>query len=397
MASTHFSKFSADSVSFVSVDERTVVVDGQKVPYKTAKFAYDHENDMGQVVTGDLTFEMPEVRIPYGLTLEKGYNLKGRFDFDRNDEEPMECIASVARTQTKGWVKKDDVDIEMDVGTCTASPKDPELGVNVYSTSSTDKPLTIFNGTMNVVGKSSDKKFLSVVFGGHDGFFEKVRKCMASLVFKNRSKFGLGDKEEEDILKMITDPVYVAKDKNSGRLLDRDPAVYFNVIYYSAKPATADREARRENLAKFEVPGMDECLGLDVLQSKCITCVPIVKILHLTKSGSKLSMKMYVTRACVTDIEDIKKVEKKSDTYNKYSQNPELVEKLRQKMAKVKLESPKPKESEPVDEEDEETAPVDTEHSEINVPQSSNQEDFNLESMLNSDAPALEDIDLDNM
>ena len=396
MTSTHFSKFSADSVSFVSVDERTVVVDGQKVPYKTAKFAYDHENDMGQVVTGDLTFEMPELKIPYGLTLEKGYNLKGRFDFDRNDKEPMECIASVLRTQTKGWVKKDDVDIEMDVGTCTATPKDTELGVNIYSVPSTEKPLTICKGTMNVVGKSSDKKFLSVVFGGHDGFFEKVRKCMASLVFKNRSKFGLGDKEEDDILNMITDPVYVAKDKNSGRLLDREPAVYLNVIYYSSKPATIDREARRESLAKFEVPGMDECLGLDILQSKCITCIPTVKILHLTKSGSKLSMKMYVTRACVTDIEDIKKTEKKSDTYTKHSQNSELVEKLRQKMAKVKLESPKPKGSEPVDE-DEETPPVDTEHGEINVPQPSNQEEFNLENMLNSHAPSLEDINLEDM
>lgn len=397
MTSTHFSKFSADSVSFVSLDERTTVVDGQKVPYKTAKFAYDHENDMGQVVTGDLTFEMPEIKIPYGLTLEKGYNLKGRFDFSRTDEDAMECIASVARTQTKGWVKKEDVDIEMDVGTCTATPKDEKTGVNVYSSCSTDKPLTVFKGTMNVIGKSPDKKFLSVAFGGHDGFFEQLRKCMASLVFKNRSKFGLADKEEEDIIKMITDPVYIAKDKNSGSVLDRDPGVYFNVIYYSAKPATADREARKESLAKFEVPGMDECLTLDILQSKSITCIPIVKILHLTKSGSKLSMKMYVTRACVTDIEDIKKVEKKSNTYNKYSQNPELVEKLRLKMANVKLESPKRKETEQVDEE---TAPVVPSEEDIyNVstppPKSEETGDFNLENMLNSDAPVLDDIDLD--
>jgi len=391
MTSTHYSKFSSDSVSFVSVDERTAIVDGQKVPYKTAKFAYDHENEDGQIVTGDLSFEMPEVKISYGLTLEKGYNLKGRFDFSRTDEDAMDCVASVNRTQTKGWVKKEDVDIEMDVGSCTATPKDEDTGVNVYSTASDETPLTVFKGTMNVVGKSPDKKFLSVVFGGHDGFFEKLRKCLASIVYSNRSKFGLVDKSEEEIAKMITDPVYIAKDKNTGRVMDRDPSVYFNVIYYAAKPATADKEARKESLARFEVPGMDEYLDLNVLQTKCITCVPTVKILHLTKSGSKLSMKMYVTGACVTDIDDIKKTEHKTVAYTKFSQNKELVEKLRKKMAKVKLETPKPKIEEP------EPAPIETtSNEEPNVsPQPETTEEFNLENMLNSDAPTLDDIDLD--
>ncbi len=89
---------------------------------------------------------------------------------------------------------------------------------------------------------------------------------------------------------------------------------------------------------------MDECLDLNALMSKSVTCIPTVKIMHLTKSGSKLSMKMYVTASVVTDIEDIVKKDIKSAAYNKFSQNSALVEKMRKKMEKIKLESPTPKE-----------------------------------------------------
>ena len=111
--------------------------------------------------------------------------------------------------------------------------------------------------------------------------------------------------------------------------------------------------------------------------------------MHLTKTGSKLSMKMYVTGACVTDIEDIKKTVETSAAYNKFSQNPELVEKLRKKMEKVKLETPVPKEDAPVEDNREPQVATTPE-----APQTD--EDFNLENMLNSDAPSLDAIDLDN-
>ena len=387
MASTHFSKFSADSLSFVAVEERS----SKAGPYKIAKFCYDHEDDEGHVMTGDLSFEMPEVKIPYGLTLENGYNLKGRFDFARDNQESTDCVSSVLRSQTKGWVAKDDVDIEMDVGSCTATAKDGE--VLVYT--KPDSSSTVIGSTsdvMNVVGKSPDKKFLSVVYGGTDGFFEKLRQGIAKVVFQNKDKLEMGDKSEEDIVKLITDPVYISKDKKTGKVLDRDPSVYFNVIYYSAKPADGDRPAMRERIANFEIPGMDESLDLNALSTKSITCVPTVKIMHITKSGSKLSMKMYVTSAIVTDIEDIKKKETKSAAYNKFSKNSALVEKMRKKMEKIKLESPTPKEEAPVDEGGDpyvQTTPPPS--------ASDGGDDFNLEDMLNSsNQPVLGDIDLDN-
>jgi len=287
MAYTHFSKFSADALSFVTVEDKT----SKAGPYKVAKFCYDHEDNDGNVMTGDLSFEMPEVKIPYGLTLENGYNLKGRVDFARDSEQSSQCVSSILRSQTKGWISKEDVDIEMDVGSCTAIGK--EGSVKVYTKPDTSASLVdTTSETMNVVGKSPDKKFLSVVYGGSDGFFEQLRQGFSKIVFQNKDKLDMGDKTEEEILKLISDPVYISKDKKTGKILDKDPSVYFNVIYYSAKPANGDYPAMRERVANFEIPGMDECLDLNALTSKCVTCIPTVKIMHLTKSGSKLSMKI---------------------------------------------------------------------------------------------------------
>jgi len=384
MAYTHFSKFSADALSFVTVEDKT----SKAGPYKVAKFCYDHEDNDGNVMTGDLSFEMPEVKIPYGLTLENGYNLKGRVDFARDSEQSSQCVSSILRSQTKGWISKEDVDIEMDVGSCTAIGK--EGSVKVYTKPDTSASLVdTTSETMNVVGKSPDKKFLSVVYGGSDGFFEKLRQGFSKIVFQNKDKLDMGDKTEEEILKLISDPVYISKDKKTGKILDKDPSVYFNVIYYSAKPANGDYPAMRERVANFEIPGMDECLDLNALTSKCVTCIPTVKIMHLTKIGSKLSMKIYVTSAIVTDIEDIVKKENKSDAYNKFSQNSALVEKMRKKMEKIKLESPTPKEEAPVNERNEDPYVQTTPEPES--------DDFNLEDMLNSSSkPVMDDIDLDN-
>jgi hypothetical protein len=384
MAYTHFSKFSADALSFVTVEDKT----SKAGPYKVAKFCYDHEDNDGNVMTGDLSFEMPEIKIPYGLTLENGYNLKGRFDFARDSEQSSQCVSSILRSQTKGWISKEDVDIEMDVGSCTAIGK--KGSVKVYTKPDTSASLVdTTSETMNVVGKSPDKKFLSVVYGGSDGFFEQLRQGFSKIVFQNKDKLDMGDKTEEEILKLISDPVYISKDKKTGKILDKDPSVYFNVIYYSAKPANGDYPAMRERVANFEIPGMDECLDLNALMSKCVTCIPTVKIMHLTKSGSKLSMKIYVTAAIVTDIEDIVKKENKSDAYNKFSQNSALVEKMRKKMEKIKQESPTPKEEAPVNERNEDPYVQTTPEPES--------DDFNLEDMLNSSSkPVMEDIDLDN-
>ena len=383
MVSSHYSAFDSEKVSFVNVEDKSVTVNGQKIVYKTAKFCYDHENEAGNITTGDLSFEMPELTIPYGLELEKGYKLKGRFEFDRSSQEASDCVASIETTQTKGWVAKDEVNIEMDVGSCSATPK--EDSVSVYS--KPDASSTVVGQStesMNVVGKSPDGKFLSIVYGGTDGFFAKLRSCMAKQVFAHKAKFDLGDRSQEDIMKMLSNPVYISKDNKTGKVRDRDPAVYFDVIYYPRREARDDKPAMEERLAKFEVPGMEECLDLNVMMSKRIKCVPTVKLLHLTKSGSKLSMKLVITDACVTDIDDIKREVKKSNTYTKYSQNKDLVDKLAAKMKKVKLESPSP----PVNHDDEMKVP---EHSPAN---DGDGDDFNLESMLNSDAPTLEDIDL---
>jgi len=45
MAYTHFSKFSADALSFVTVEDKT----SKAGPYKVAKFCYDHEDNDGNV------------------------------------------------------------------------------------------------------------------------------------------------------------------------------------------------------------------------------------------------------------------------------------------------------------------------------------------------------------
>ena len=102
-------------------------------------------------------------------------------------------------------------------------------------------------------------------------------------------------------------------------------------------------------------------------------------------------MKMYVTAAIVTDIEDIVKKEIKSAAYNKFSQNPALVEKMRKKMEKIKLESPTPKEEAPVDEGNQDP------YVQTTPTESPKNEDFNLEDMLNSsNQPVMGDIDLDD-
>ena len=342
-STTHFSKFSPNAVSYVTSKEVSTIVNGNEVKYSTTKFTYDHEDEDGNITTGDLMFELPEVSIPQGLELEKGYNLKGRFDFSRKDDESIACMANKTRTQSKGWVSKSDVDVDMDdSGRNVASPV--EGVINVYEKPNTESKIVGTNEseTMTVIGKSPDKKFYSVTYGGHDGFFEQLRKSLADVIYENRTKTGieLGDKSRDEILKMFSDPVYISKNKKTGEVYDRDPAVYFSVIYYPYRreDQTKDGKERHESLANFDVPGQMERLTLNDLKTNAIKCVPTVKVLHVTKTGKSLSMKIYVTEACVTDIDEIKTetYKRTTKTYEKYSKNDAVVNKMKEKMERLR-------------------------------------------------------------
>ena len=342
-STTHYSKFSSEAVSYVTSTETSTIVNGNEVKYSTTKFTYDHEDEDGNITTGDLSFELPEVSIPQGLTLEKGYNLKGRFDFSRESEDASDCVKSKSRTQSKGWVSKSDVDVEMDDdGRNVATPVDGVI--NVYEKPNKDSKVVGTNETetMTVIGKSPDKKFYSVTYGGQDGFFEQLRKALADIIYENRTKSGieLGGKSKKEILEMFSDPVYIAKNKKTNEVYDRDPAVYFNVIYFPYKSAdqTKDGKERQESLANFDVPGQLERLNLQDLKSSAIKCIPTVKILHVTKTGKSLSMKMYITGACVTDIDEIKQetYRRTTKTYEKYSNDDKVVNKMKEKMERLR-------------------------------------------------------------
>ena len=181
---------------------------------------------------------------------------------------------------------------------------------------------------------------------------------------------------------MTSSPVYYGKKNNKGGK-PPEPAMYLNLIYSTGRPAQDGNEAREGYMANFDVPGQDEPLTLKELGENSITCVPTIKLMRVTKHAKGLTLKLYITEACVTDLSEINVTKSKSKTYERYSQNAALVEKMKRK----RQFTPKRQEEEHEKEDAPRESPT-VEAYERDTEDENNEDggdDFNLESIINND------------
>jgi len=292
-------------------------------------------------------------------------------------EDVKSCVNIPEMDETRGWVNKKELELTVDVGVCTGLTKS-STKVYVSDSSSNVKTILDENTHVEVLGKSDDNTMLQIKTGGTEGFFYKVKKDIAKMVFDNKVRCGMGSKSYEDILAIVRDPIYYNRDKNGEINMDKDPSSFMKVTYF---PPNASK-GTEESVAKFSLPMINEDLDLPTLQSKRITCIPCLQLLYVYIGSGKILPQFYIKSAVVTSIEDFKKINRnvQQSTMSSLTTDVKMMEKLKEQVAKMKLSPVK--------------TPVDVDASNTNM-EPTTTSPMGIEKFLET-GPTLHDADLDN-
>ena len=402
---THHKDYTSGRLVFKNVEDKESA--DKTAKYKRLNVEFE-SNDRRE----DPKFELSRVNINSGLSLErepgKMPKLQAFVKFPTNKSEikqsfveqgyddateranevyddVMNCIQIPEMDEVKGWVNKKDLELTVDVGVCNGVTKG-STKVYANDSGSTVKTLLDKNVSVEVLGKSSDGSMLEVKSGGNEGFFYRLKRDIARIVYDNRVRCGMASKSYDDILAVVRDPIYYAREKTGELVTDRDPSSFMKVTYF----AENKERGREESFAKFSVPLGDESqvLDLNTLQSKSITCIPCMHLLYVYIGSGKVLPQFYITSAIVTSIDDFKKKSRTQlqGTLNTLSKDTAMMTKLKEQMEKIKLSpvhaaAPEPEQA---------TQPSQEDEGGSAEPAGQSIQDF-LES-----GPTLHDADLDN-
>lgn len=361
---THHTQYTNGKLVFKNVEDKESADKSAK--YKRLNVEFDQDGRRS-----DPKFELCQVNITNGLKMEKEpgklpkLQAFVRFPTNKNDiladlqsqeypdaqeranvmhKEVMSCIEIPEMKEVRGWVNKSDLELTIDVGTCNGTTKKE---TKVYTSNSGDVVKTLFekNISVEVLGKSSDGNMLEVKSGGNEGFFVKLKKDIARIVHDNRVRCGMPSKSYEDILAIVRDPVYYAREKTGELIHDKEPTSFMKVTYFPDNP----KYGKSETFAKFSVPmgeGANYDLDLNTLQNKSITCIPCLHLLYVYIGSGKVLPQFYITSAIVTSIDDFKKRQRvqQQNTISSLSRDTAMMSKLREQVEKIKVSPVKPEE-----------------------------------------------------
>ena len=405
---THHTEYTSGSLVFKSVEDKESADKSAK--YKRLNVEIDQDGRRTEP-----KFELCRVNIPNGLKMEREpgrlpkLQAFVKFPTNRNEieqdfreqnyddaeerarsvyDEVMNCVRIPEMDEIRGWINKKDLELTVDVGECTGTAKSKDTKVFTSNTGSTVKTLIDKGMKVEVLGKSSDGKMLEVKSGGSEGFFSKLKQDVARIVFDNRVRCGMASKSYEDILAVVRDPIYHAREKTGELVLDKDPSSFMKVTYFPDNP----KNGKSESVAKFSVPMGDNKshdLDLNTLQSKSITCIPCLHLLYVYIGSGKVLPQFYITSAIVTAIDDFKTKRKtqQQSTINSLSNDTAMMEKLRAQVEKIKLS--------PVHAGNDSPPEETSQNSEAGGSVSNDSGGQSLEAFLES-GPTLHDADLDN-
>ena len=310
---------------------------GNVIKFLQVYFNYDHSNN-GSSIRGNPSFELCIFNTPIGF-IKEGFKLSSFSTVDITDPEVQNCVDIKERTQISGWLKRNDkVELDMGIKTCHVTTLDT---VTIYDSPSEDakeigKPER--DTVMIVDNQSDDGKWLLVKTGGRDGFFTKLYDSIAKIIYDNRAACGLASLAKlEDVKARMKSPMYWHRDKETGCFIEgKNPSTYLKHTYFAPQPARGDKPAMSERYVDFKIPGSDESLSLEVLLNSSLTFRPVVTLTNVYIGAGKITPQLYVGSAVVTDIKKIERVHQQQNTLDAYSQDKELVERLKKQLEATK-------------------------------------------------------------
>ena len=295
------------SFKFGSINRKEITDNGQKMTLQFLKVLYQDRN--GKVVRP--VFEGPEVTFPRGLSKED-YKVKGLCVYDVEKESVRQMIESTAHTQKRGWVRKVDVNLEIDIEEKTATSKDGEL--SVHETPDGDVAFSISESeTLIVYGqkKSGSSVWLQVKTRGTKGHFQQIHDLVSEVIFEKKDDLKLSSKETvSEIQSMVKHPIYFPKDKETGEYDDsKNPSSFPMFLYY--------KDATQENFADIVMPGSRDKLMPADLEGVSFSGYPVYDFGRFLVSADRINPQTKIVSFVITRIEKIERMSLQQETINR--------------------------------------------------------------------------------
>jgi hypothetical protein len=280
---------------------------GQKMSLQFLKVNFQDKS--GKVVRP--VFEGPEVTFPRGITKED-YKVKGLCVYDVSNEDVRQMIESTAHTQKRGWVKKVDVNLEIDIEEKTATSKDGELSVHespdgdVSFTVAEDEALIVYGQK-----KAGSSVWLQVKTRGTKGHFQQIHDLVSEVIFEKKDDLKLSSKETvSEIQSMMKHPIYFPKNKETGEYDDsKNPSSFPMFLYY--------KDATQENFADIVMPGSKDKLMPSDLEGVSFSGYPVYDFSRYLVSADRINPQTKIVSFVITKIEKIERMSLQQETINR--------------------------------------------------------------------------------
>ena len=280
--------------------------------------------------------EGPELYFPRGAKLNEHNKWTGLGVHSREIEECMNMAETEEHSRKVGWCRKSLVNLEMDIGNATASPKDGNIEINISPDSDSVSFVLREGESVKVDGKQKIGKteYVKLVTEGTKGYIQRLQHMQAEVLFEKKDELNLQAETVEDVQKMFKHPIYWPVNKETKKLDDsRDPSEFPQFMFY--------KDTTQENYAEITMAGSNERLTPSDLENVSFKGIPIYDYSRVfVKAGDRKIMGQVKIRAFViTHLEEFKRQSIQGDTLarvnaqisqEQQSKNLEILRKARQ-------------------------------------------------------------------
>jgi hypothetical protein len=216
-------------------------------------------------------FECPEMYFPRGIRLNEHNKWTGLGVHRRENEESMNLVETEEHSRKVGFCKESLLNIEYDIGTATASPKDGDVEV-FKSLGGKDVSFVISEGeTVKVLNKTKIGKVthVEVATEGTRGYLQMIQYMQAEVLFEHKEELNLRAKTVEEVLDMFKHPIWWPINKETKELdHDKDPSQFPQFKYF--------KNDTQENIATISLVGTDETLGVADLDGQAFNAEVVI-------------------------------------------------------------------------------------------------------------------------
>lgn len=306
-----FSDLEGGSAVFGSKNVKEIKENNQIVKLRFGKFNF--RNKSGKV--SRFAVEGPEVTFPRGLTKED-WKVKGLCIYDSSVEDVRLMVETTTHTQKRGWVKKTEVNLEIDIDEQSATSKDGDL--DVRESPGGDTSFTISDSESLIVygqKKVGSSVWLQVKTRGTKGHIQQILDMIAEVIYEKKDEFNLSSKETVgEIQSMMKHPIYFPKDKETGEYDDnKNPSSFSSFLYY--------KDSTQENFADIVMPGSKDKLLPADLEGVSFSGYPVYDFSRYLVSADRINPQVKIVSFVITKIEKIERASLQQETINRIGVN----------------------------------------------------------------------------